>query len=274
MEWDVGGSMTRVLVHIADAPCHGTKYHTLSGDSHPGGDPHGLKSAELLRGLRQLGVSYKFGRINESTDRMVRLFDEEAGGGYISECDVADCRAITKVVTTELRKSVCHTVEALLHGRAVAGASRHGPLASVLEDDEGGATGPRPYVIRGGVPAWGAVKALFATLYSNRPVESIEQLTRDRRRVVLWILPWGKAEPTDGKEAAEMEVKVASDPFAEGHCRLAYHGLLQGKPAVFKVPPCPPCPARLYDLIQCHDAFNDIGSRSYSRGSSCFRMLR
>jgi hypothetical protein len=130
MEWDVGGSMTRVLVHIADAPCHGTKYHTLSGDSHPGGDPHGLKSAELLRGLRQLGVCYKFGRINESTDRMVRLFDEEAGGGYISECDVADCRAITKVVTTELRKSVCHTVEALLHGRAVGGASRHGPLAS------------------------------------------------------------------------------------------------------------------------------------------------
>jgi hypothetical protein len=121
MEWDVGGSMTRVLVHIADAPCHGTKYHTLSGDSHPGGDPHGLKSAELLRGLRQLGVSYTFGRINESTDRMVRLFDEEAGGGYISECDVADCRAITKVVTATLRASISHTHDALLGGFRIGG---------------------------------------------------------------------------------------------------------------------------------------------------------
>ena len=116
MDWGVGGSLTRVLVHIADAPCHGTKYHTLGGDNHPGGDPHGLQSAELLRGLRQLGVCYTFGRINASTDKMTRLFDEEAGGGYVSTCDVADCRAITAVVTATLRASIAHTHETLLSG--------------------------------------------------------------------------------------------------------------------------------------------------------------
>ena len=124
MDWGIGGSKTRVLVHIADAPCHGTKYHACGGDSYPGGDPHGLQSEELLRGLRQLGVCYSFGRINSSTDRMVELFDKEAGGGYISSCEVADCRAITSVVTATLRASICRTRETLLSGLSIGGASR------------------------------------------------------------------------------------------------------------------------------------------------------
>ncbi len=115
MDWGVGGSMTRVLVHIADAPCHGTKYHACA-DDYPGGDPHGLQSQELLLGLKQLGVCYQFGRINGSTDRMIALFDEEAGGGYIGPCDVADCRAITAAVTATLRASICRTHETLLSG--------------------------------------------------------------------------------------------------------------------------------------------------------------
>ena len=126
MDWGIGGSKTRVLVHIADAPCHGTKYHTYGagGDDYPGGDPHGLQSEELLRGLRQLGVCYSFGRINSSTDRMVELFDQEAGGGYISSCEVADCRAITAVVTATLRASNCRTHETLLSGLSIGGAAR------------------------------------------------------------------------------------------------------------------------------------------------------
>jgi hypothetical protein len=122
LDWGVGGSMTRVLVHVADAPCHGARYHACTDDAYPGGDPHGLRSDELLRGLRQRGVCYKFGRINGSTDRMVELFDGEAGGGYISSCDVADCRAITAAVTATLRASICHTHATLLSGLRVGDA--------------------------------------------------------------------------------------------------------------------------------------------------------
>ena len=245
MDWGVGGSQTRVLVHIADAPCHGTKYHTYGAgvDKYPGGDPHGLQSEELLRGLRQLGVCYSFGRINSSTDRMVELFDQEAGGGYISSCEVADCRAITKAVTAELRKSIGCTFDLLLHGHAIKGKR---PCDSILlpcisEDESEAAAaaavpgGKKAYVIREGLPDWGLVAALPVTLFSNKPIENIEQLTKDRKKMVLWILPWGKAEPTDGTEKKDMEVKIAPDPFAEGHCRLAYHGLLRGKSVVLKV---------------------------------------
>jgi hypothetical protein len=38
MEWK---SRTKLIIHIADAPCHGSQYHGL-GDSYPAGDPHGL----------------------------------------------------------------------------------------------------------------------------------------------------------------------------------------------------------------------------------------
>ena len=241
MDWGIGGSKTRVLVHIADAPCHGTKYHACGGDSYPGGDPHGLQSEELLRGLRQLGVCYSFGRINSSTDHMVELFNKEAGGGYISSCEVADCCAITKVVTTELRKSICCTFDVLLHGHAIKAKDDKLLLPSIAEDElEAAAAVPVPggkkaYSIREGVPCWDSAAALPVTLYSNKPIESIEQLTRDRKKVVLWILLWGKAEPTDGKEKEDMELKIAPHPFAEGHCRLAYHGLLRGKAVVLKV---------------------------------------
>merc|ERR1712137_360049 len=32
---------TRVVIHIADAPCHGSVYHDGLGDNYPNGDPSG-----------------------------------------------------------------------------------------------------------------------------------------------------------------------------------------------------------------------------------------
>ena len=228
LDWGVGGSMTRVLVHVADAPCHGTRYHACA-DSYPGGDPHGLRSDELLLGLKQRGVCYMFGRINSSTDRMIELFDQEAGGGYISACDVADCRAITAAVTATLRTSICHTHASLLSGLRVGDVA---PTSGALALS---GRGEKTYSIREGLPCWDSIESLPVILYSNKLIENIEQLTRDRTKKVLWILPWGKAIPTDVSEKAGMELKISPDPFAEGHCRLAYHGLLRGKPVVLKV---------------------------------------
>jgi hypothetical protein len=42
---------TRVMLIITDAPCHGTKYHTLKReeDVYPDGDPSGLSPEEMVR---------------------------------------------------------------------------------------------------------------------------------------------------------------------------------------------------------------------------------
>eukprot|EP01034_Spumella_vulgaris_P039414 gene39414-48708_t len=77
MEWR---SATRILCHIADAPCHGTPEFHDYDDSHPGGDPHGLKADKLLKGLKDQRVQYYFGKITDYTDKMITRFNQIMGG--------------------------------------------------------------------------------------------------------------------------------------------------------------------------------------------------
>jgi hypothetical protein len=65
---------TRLLIHIADAPCHGSKYHKLLDDSYPQGDPSGLVPEELLKKLLSLRVDYYFLRMDRFTNIMVAQF--------------------------------------------------------------------------------------------------------------------------------------------------------------------------------------------------------
>jgi len=66
---------TRILVHIADAPCHGTKYNNC-GDSYPKGDPEGKVPEDLLIKLCKMEVDYYFCRINATTDKMTSIFEQ------------------------------------------------------------------------------------------------------------------------------------------------------------------------------------------------------
>eukprot|EP01052_Picozoa_sp_SAG31_P019513 SAG31_NODE_1426_length_8393_cov_3.363275_2_plen_812_part_00 len=51
---------TKLLIHIADAPCHGTKYHgeCQMGDSYPEGDPNGLEPSQQVAELALKGIDY------------------------------------------------------------------------------------------------------------------------------------------------------------------------------------------------------------------------
>lgn len=52
----------QLLVHIADAPCHGTQYHDLnySEDNFPQGDPLGRDPCDQLEAFAKRGISYLF----------------------------------------------------------------------------------------------------------------------------------------------------------------------------------------------------------------------
>ena len=67
---------TRILIHIADSPCHGTRFHDDSDnyDEYPNGDPRGLRIEELLPKLKALQITYWFIRLNHSTDLMIKVF--------------------------------------------------------------------------------------------------------------------------------------------------------------------------------------------------------
>ena len=63
------------MIHIADAPCHGTQYHSVN-DSYPNGDPAGISHESMMAKVARLDVQYWFGYINRSnTDKMIDVFN-------------------------------------------------------------------------------------------------------------------------------------------------------------------------------------------------------
>lgn len=72
MEWK---SKIRLVVLIADAPCHGTIYHE-SGDDYPEGDPSGLIPEVLISQLALNNISLFFAKINNGTDTMIKIWRE------------------------------------------------------------------------------------------------------------------------------------------------------------------------------------------------------
>jgi len=74
LDWECN---TRLLIHVADAPCHGSSYHSGLFDNHPdGGFPAGKRPEDLLAKLCNKEINYYFVRINSSTDIMTKIFQE------------------------------------------------------------------------------------------------------------------------------------------------------------------------------------------------------
>ena len=63
------------MIHIADAPCHGTQYHSYR-DNYPDGDPD-ISHESMMEEIVRLDIQYWFGYIRkEATNKMVKIFDE------------------------------------------------------------------------------------------------------------------------------------------------------------------------------------------------------
>uniref|UniRef100_A0AC34GYA0 VWFA domain-containing protein n=1 Tax=Panagrolaimus sp. ES5 TaxID=591445 RepID=A0AC34GYA0_9BILA len=96
---------TKVIFHIADAPCHGKKYHTLrGGDDYPNGDPKERTETSLFAKMKQKDIDYHFGRIDQTTDKMIEVFSQ----AYGSEIKQYDIKKIT--MTESVISAVCHSV--------------------------------------------------------------------------------------------------------------------------------------------------------------------
>ena len=65
------------MVHVADAPCHGSQYHNNINDSYKGGDPAGISHEDMMRKVVEKNIQYWFGYINSSTtDKMIQVFNK------------------------------------------------------------------------------------------------------------------------------------------------------------------------------------------------------
>lgn len=102
-------SKTRVLIHIGDAPCHGTEFHNGAGDSHPKGDSKGRDIKKLLETLRYdcQVLTYMFCHVNESTKKMLSVFQERGPqGGWIQEQKLAHMSQLLEAVVSASTTSI------------------------------------------------------------------------------------------------------------------------------------------------------------------------
>ena len=104
-------SATRVLYHVADAPCHGRQYHTGVGDDYPDGHPKDTPAEQLMAALKRQQIIYFFGRLDPSTDTMIREFNKLMPGAepFVTVEEIsADTMmtSITKSVAISMSRSV------------------------------------------------------------------------------------------------------------------------------------------------------------------------
>ena len=98
----------QVLIHVADAPCHGTQYHTI-GDNYPNGDPAGISHESMMAQVVKLDVQYWFGYIQKSnTDKMIEIFNE-------SLCRLSEQRLLIRQFDAIQPSEVSEAVHRFVH---------------------------------------------------------------------------------------------------------------------------------------------------------------
>jgi hypothetical protein len=85
----------KILFHIADAPAHGTAFHTIDvSDRYPRGDPNGLDPRDFVEKMSFLDIHYTFVKIHACTDTMLEQFHNcYVKGGTFAVIDLSPQRA-------------------------------------------------------------------------------------------------------------------------------------------------------------------------------------
>lgn len=189
LEWR---SATRILVHIGDAPCHGSKYHDLK-DDYPSGDPNGLVPESLLNRLTNINVVYMFGRINSSTDKMIAVFN-----------------TVMPVETFEATKadSMMDTVSKSITSSVSSSISASSSTEVKIE--------AKDLVMDTAEPKWDKLKYQSVHKYEIiLPTSVADLISSDDSTKCVSPVP------------VVVQMKIASLPFAKGSCRAAYMAIEQ-----------------------------------------------
>ncbi|CAG0900528.1 unnamed protein product, partial [Darwinula stevensoni] len=195
----------KCLIHIGDAPPHGGRFHDLGsgadGDySLNDSDRRGLRIEDLIQKIKGLGIDYTFGRINNSTDKMLRVFDDLGGSGFSRCSDLADVKNFPFVAI----ESISATIEC--NWKDMSGAllpkpkfSRYSAVTDVSQKSL------KSFLIAKSQPRWNKVK--------TQPVKITQCEVSDGNKLRL------------AYKYRSASVKMSQHPFAEGSQRISYFGI-------------------------------------------------
>ncbi|XP_028404560.1 alpha-protein kinase vwkA-like [Dendronephthya gigantea] len=180
---------TRILFHIADSPCHGTRFHDPSvGDEYPNGDPRGLHIEDLLSKLDELKIIYWFAKLGNTTDLMIKVFQSIM---KINEIDLASADDLVGAVAGSISASV--------------GIHEENIGDEVMRE---GVKGEIKYKIDHGLPDWGSLEKKHITVWKNKIPRDLDKFRK----------------PLEVYRETTCSIKIAANPFAEGKLRIAYYG--------------------------------------------------
>ncbi|CAL4124210.1 unnamed protein product [Meganyctiphanes norvegica] len=104
----------RLLMHFADAPCHGSRFHEGLWDRYKKDnykDIKGLKIKDLIKKLKELDIKYYFGKINESTNKMITEFKKVSGdNNFPHEIDASCAATALNVVAESITLSIHQSI--------------------------------------------------------------------------------------------------------------------------------------------------------------------
>jgi hypothetical protein len=193
LDWQASN---RVLYHIADNPAHGREFNDCCdyrGDAYPKGDPHGLQAIDILTSLRDQNVQYFFGKIQNTTDKMIARFNTLMKSEYVVTTPM-NARNMISVLTASITSSL---VTSLSTTSCVDGKV---PMKEVK--------------LVGGVPNFSRIQSEKAHRFELKESVDIRELVAATVDNCL---------DQSGK-VVEVRVKVATNPFAKGGMKAAYYG--------------------------------------------------
>jgi hypothetical protein len=217
---------TRMAFLIADAPCHGSEFHSFD-DSYPAGSPGVDIVSELQTLVANHGhgsMTVYFGRITAHTDSMLRRFEEF--GIPLDVVNMTDASKLTACVTKSIRKSIFKTVTASGGGTRSYAFTSMGDVASLLKSRvKSKKVGLKDYCILPTPPSalkWKEQAPVAVKVFRNIRIKGIDDL---QAPIGVEILRF-RHTPTDKSSEFIMQMRRAAEPFAEGENRIAYHGQL------------------------------------------------
>ena len=176
-------------MHIADAPCHGLKYHDPSvGDSYPDGD-RSTDPNDLFKQLYTKNIQYYFGYIRiQATNKMISEFNsilKPLSGeiAYIKQLNATNPESIEGLVIKSLEESITITLSINQKPKRVIELDENVPNWDVIVEEKGIITPP-----------------IHPNLTENETILNMPTLLVTIKRGML--------------------------PFAEGSCRYVYHGYI------------------------------------------------
>jgi hypothetical protein len=202
---------SRAVLHIADAPCHGKRFHSGVNDDHLNGDPKGLQIKDLLTDISNRKILYFFTEINTITQKMIEEFNKELeqieNGNQIrtfklnSAEDLTTAFISTVTLTIENTRSITlNSNPGVLKDKIINKENRNFEISSLKEHE----AEILEFEFDGDLNTIKDLMKKYIDKNSDKKLENFMKIKRETTQVFL-----------------------CDEPFAKGNLRFAYSALVK-----------------------------------------------